>query len=142
MIRNCGECVINLPNAALIDTVVRISNTWGAEIEKFKEFALMPDKVQEVKASLIRECHANFGCRLYDALVDKYNFFIFKVVRAHVAALPKHPETIHYRGEMVCSWSPARSSAESHYCCWGYCELVLVHFYDNILMKNQLPDRL
>jgi hypothetical protein len=32
-------------------------------------------------------------------LVAKYNFFIFEVVKAHVAAVPKHPETLHYTGE-------------------------------------------
>jgi flavin reductase (DIM6/NTAB) family NADH-FMN oxidoreductase RutF len=102
MIRNSGECVINLPTTALIDTVVRIGNTSGAEIDKFKEFALTPDEAHEVEAPLIRECHANFECRLYDdALVDKYNFFIFEVVKAHVAASPKHPETIHYTGDGV-----------------------------------------
>src|SRR4051812_39654501 len=46
--------------------------------------------------------HARFECRLYDdLLVDKYNFFIFEVVKAHVAAVPKHPETLHYTGEGV-----------------------------------------
>ncbi len=102
LIRNSGECVINLPTAALIDTVVRIGNTSGAEIDKFKEFALTPGEAQEVKAPLICECHANFECRLYDdALVDKYNFFVFEVVKAHVAASPKHPKTIHYMGDGV-----------------------------------------
>ncbi len=28
-----------------------------------------------------------------DALVDKFNFFIFEVVKAHVAPTSKHPET-------------------------------------------------
>ena len=41
---------------------------------------------------MIGECYASFECQLYDdALVDKYNFFIFEVVKAHVAAAPKHP---------------------------------------------------
>jgi len=34
-------------------------------------------------------------------LVDKYIFFIFEVVKAHVAAAPKHPETLHDTGEKV-----------------------------------------
>jgi hypothetical protein len=29
------------------------------------------------------------------------NFFIFKVVKAHVASSPKHPETLHYTGNGV-----------------------------------------
>lgn len=102
MIRNSGECVISLPTAEMIDTVVKIGNTSGAEVDKFREFALTPDQAEKVKAPLIRECHASFECRLHDdALVDKYNFFIFEVVKAHVAAAPKHPETIHYTGDGI-----------------------------------------
>ncbi len=40
------------------------------------------------------------GKRRHDgALIDCYNFFIFEVVKAHVAPRPKHPETLHYLGE-------------------------------------------
>ncbi|HEX7089161.1 MAG TPA: flavin reductase family protein [Longimicrobiales bacterium] len=102
MIRESGECVINLPTTALTDVVVGIGNTSGAEMDKFEHFGLTPDEAQEVGAPLIRECHANFECRLHDdALVDRYNFFIFEVVKAHVAASPKHPETLHYTGDGV-----------------------------------------
>ncbi len=102
LIRKSRECVINLPTTALTDTVVKIGNSSGAEIDKFQQFQLTPGNADEVKAPLIRECHANFECRLHDdALVDKYNFFIFEVVKAHVAVSPKHPETIHYTGDGV-----------------------------------------
>ena len=50
-------------------------------------------------APLIAECHANFECRLADdALVDKYNFFIFEAVKAHVAKSPKHPRDAALQG--------------------------------------------
>lgn len=102
MIRNSRECVINVPTTALTDTVVRIGNTSGAEIDKFSEFGLTPAQGCEVEAPLIAECHANFECRLYDdARVDRLNFFVFEVVKAHVAPSPKHPETLHYTGEGV-----------------------------------------
>lgn len=102
MIRNSRECVINLPTTALTDTVVKIGNTSGAEIDKFAAFDLTAEEAQEVEAPLIGECHASFECRLHgDALVERYNFFIFEVVKAHVAASPKHPETLHYTGEGV-----------------------------------------
>jgi flavin reductase (DIM6/NTAB) family NADH-FMN oxidoreductase RutF len=53
-----------------------------------------------VKAPLIRECFASFECRLHDdALVEEYNFFIFEVVKAHVASSRKHPQTLHYKGD-------------------------------------------
>ena len=102
MIRRSGECVINLPTTALTDKVVRIGNTSGAGIDKFRAFGLGADPAAKVEAPLIRECHASFECRLHDdALVEKYNFFIFEVVKAHVAPSPKHPETLHYTGDGV-----------------------------------------
>ena len=102
MIRKSRECVINLPTTALTDTVVRIGNTTGAKIDKFAIFGLTAAQAHSVEAPLIAECHASFECRLFDdALVNKYNFFIFEVVKAHAAARPKHPETLHYTGDGV-----------------------------------------
>jgi flavin reductase (DIM6/NTAB) family NADH-FMN oxidoreductase RutF len=102
MIRDSRECVINLPTTALTDTVVGIGNTTGGEIDKFAHFGLTARKATRVAAPLIAECHANFECRLADdALVAKYNFFVFEVVTAHVAPSPKHPETLHYTGDGV-----------------------------------------
>ena len=102
LIRRSRECVINLPTTDLTDIVVGVGNTTGADIDKFARFALTPQPAARVKAPLIAECHANFECCLADdALVDKYNFFIFEVVKAHVAPSPKHPETLHYTGDGV-----------------------------------------
>jgi flavin reductase (DIM6/NTAB) family NADH-FMN oxidoreductase RutF len=102
LIRTSRQCVISLPTTALTDTVVGIGNTTGAEIDKFAHFGLTAQKAQRVKAPLIAECHAHFECELADdSLVDKYNFFIFEVVKAHVARSPKHPQTLHYTGDGV-----------------------------------------
>jgi len=102
LIRGSGECVINLPTTALTDIVVGIGNSSGRDIDKFATFGLSAEEASAVGAPLIGECHACFECRLYDdALVDRYNFFIFEVVRAHVAKSPKHPETLHYTGDGV-----------------------------------------
>ena len=102
MVRDSGECVINLPTTALTDIVVGIGNSSGDEIDKFAHFGLTADKAEKVAAPLIRECHAGFECRLVeDALVETYNFFVFEVVKAHVAPTPEHPETLHYTGDGV-----------------------------------------
>lgn len=100
MIRASGECVINLPTTAMTDTVVGIGNTTGAQVDKFSRFDLTAQEANEVDAPMIGECHASFECRLHDAaMVEKYNFFIFEVMKAHVASSPKHPETLHYIGD-------------------------------------------
>jgi len=100
LVRRSRECVINLPTFELIDTVVGIGNTSGTDVDKFAHFGLTADAASQVKAPLIRECYANFECRLHDdALADKYGMFVWEVVKAHVAVSPKTPETIHYRGD-------------------------------------------
>lgn len=102
MILRSGECVINLPTTALTDQVVGIGNSSGADVDKFDHFWLTADKGQKVQAPLIRECYANFECRLADdRLVDKYSFFIWEVVSAQAAVSPKHPRTLHYTGDGV-----------------------------------------
>lgn len=102
LVQDSGECVINLPATDLTDKVVKIGNSHGAEVDKFQENDLTPLKAERVSAPLIAECHACFECRLFDdQLVDRYNFFIFEIVKAHVAARPKHPQTLHYTGEGV-----------------------------------------
>jgi flavin reductase (DIM6/NTAB) family NADH-FMN oxidoreductase RutF len=102
LVRRSKECVINLPTTALTDTVVGIGNCSGASVDKFDKFRLTAEPAKKVTAPLIAECHANFECRLKDAsLVERYNFFIFEVVQAHVARRPKHPQTLHYTGDGV-----------------------------------------
>ncbi len=100
LVSESRECVINVPTVDLAAKVVGIGNCSGANVDKFKKFKLTAVKADEVKAPLIGECYANLECRLVDdSLRDKYNFFIFEVVKAHAPRAPKYPKTIHYRGD-------------------------------------------
>ena len=100
LVSRSRECVINVPEAHLARTVAGIGNCSGAEADKFARFKLTAEPAEVVKAPLIAECFANLECKLVDGrLRDKYNFFIFEVVRAHAPAAPKYPKTIHYRGD-------------------------------------------
>jgi len=102
MIEKSGECVINIPTVDLIDKIIGIGNTTGSKIDKFSEFALTPEKSEFVNAPRIKECYANFDCRVIDKhLLPKYNFFILEVVKAQAGRSPKYPKTVHYRGEGV-----------------------------------------
>lgn len=99
LIRKSKECVINVPTTDMAATVVKIGNSTGAEIDKFEEFGLTAVKGDVVLAPLIDECFASFECKLVDSSqVKRYSLFIFEVVKAHVAASPKFPKTLHYRG--------------------------------------------
>jgi flavin reductase (DIM6/NTAB) family NADH-FMN oxidoreductase RutF len=100
LIRRSGECVLNVPTAAMAEAVVGIGNCSGGSVDKFAKFGLTAVEAEMVGAPLIAECYANIECRLHDdALVDDYNFFIFEVVKIHKAVTPKYPETLHYHGQ-------------------------------------------
>lgn len=100
MIRKSGECVINIPTLELIDEIVGVGNCSGAQVDKFERFGLTPLAADKVGAPLIAQCYANLECRLFDKrLIAKYNFFIFEVIKAHVAVAPKYPATVHYTGD-------------------------------------------
>ncbi|MEJ2801810.1 flavin reductase family protein [Comamonadaceae bacterium PP-2] len=99
-IRESGECVINIPTVALVDKVVGIGNTSGADIDKFEHFKLTPEPSRVVRAPRIAESHASLECRVHDAgLAERYGFFILEVVRACAAKAPQNPETLHYQGD-------------------------------------------
>ena len=100
LVRRSKECVINIPTLELAPTVAKIGNCSGARVDKFAAFKLTAQRAEEVMVPLIAQCYANLECKLADdALIDKYNVFIFEVVKAHAAPTPKYPKTIHYRGD-------------------------------------------
>lgn len=100
LVKESKECVINIPTVDIATTTVKIGNCSGRNVDKFKKFKLTPLPGKKVQAPLIKECYANFECKLVDAsLIQKYNLFIFQVVKAHVATSPKFPKTLHYRGD-------------------------------------------
>lgn len=100
MVVNSGECVINIPTADLLEQVIGIGNCSGADTDKFALFGLSAGKAREVGAPLIDECYASFECRLADARPNpNHPLFVWEVVRAHVAATPRLPKTLHYRGD-------------------------------------------
>jgi flavin reductase (DIM6/NTAB) family NADH-FMN oxidoreductase RutF len=102
IIRKSRECIINVPSVELVDEVVGIGNCSGDAVDKFERFHLTPVQGTEVSAPLIRECFVNLECRIADGrLIDRYNFFILEVLKAHVATALNKMRTLHYRGKGI-----------------------------------------
>ena len=102
ILKKTGECVINIPTLELAAKTVRVGNTSGRKIDKFKAFRLTPVAASRVKAPLIDECYANLECQVVDArLADQYNLFILRVLKAWIDPSKKNPRTIHHRGRGV-----------------------------------------
>jgi flavin reductase (DIM6/NTAB) family NADH-FMN oxidoreductase RutF len=93
------ECVIAIPARKLAPKVVKIGNSSGRDIDKFKVFALTPRPATQVAAPLIAECFANLECRVSDMhLVRRYNLFVLEVLAAWRDPTQKNPKTIHHHG--------------------------------------------
>ena len=100
LVSRSRECVINVPTVELAPVVAKIGNCSGADVDKFAAFKLTAVKAEAVKAPLIAQCYASLECKLVDGhLRERYNLFIFEVVKAHAAVAPKYPKTIHYYGD-------------------------------------------
>lgn len=116
LIRKSGQCVINIPTAGMLDTVVGIGNCTGADTDKFTRFSLATAEAARVDVPLLTQCFANLECRLYDKrLIGRYDFFIFEVVKAHVAPSPKYPQTVHYTGDGIFTLSGKQVSRRAKF---------------------------
>jgi flavin reductase (DIM6/NTAB) family NADH-FMN oxidoreductase RutF len=98
-LRDERECVIAIPAVELAPVVVKVGNSSGRTVDKFKKFGLTPLPAELVSPPLIAECFANFECRVVNtSLVDEYNIFILEVMKAWTDPQQKRPRTIHHQG--------------------------------------------
>lgn len=96
------ECVIAIPTVEIAAKVVKVGNSSGRDVDKFKKFRLTALPALQVKAPLIGECYANLECRVVDtAMANKYNLFVLEVVKAWIDPSQKNPRTIHHKGKGV-----------------------------------------
>lgn len=99
LVRRSGQCVINLPTEALLDTLIRVGNCSGREGDKFDRFDLATVPGRRVDAPVIEQCHSAFECSLLEARTTaRCDLFVWEVVHAQVAPVPRRPRTVHYRG--------------------------------------------
>ncbi|WP_375140551.1 flavin reductase family protein [Ideonella azotifigens] len=90
-------------------------------LDKFEHFGLTAQSADDVDAPLIGEAYANFECKLHDgSKVGSFNLFIWEIVKAHVAANPAHPETVHH------FWPKPRCASPGWRCIAGLSAAVLL----------------
>ena len=102
ILKKTNECVIAIPTMELAAKVMRVGNTSGRDIDKFKRFELTAVPASRVKAPLIEECYVNLECKVVDTtMVNKYNFFVIETIKAWINPKIKNPKTIHHLGNGV-----------------------------------------
>ena len=101
-----GECVLSIPTADMLDTVVGIGTCSGADTDKFDRFGLTPLPARHVQAPLIGECLGNIECRV-EEVVDRLSLVLLQGVAAHILLSlfhrdDHHLEEQHTWGKLVC----------------------------------------
>lgn len=99
ILRETGECVINIPTVNLARKVVACGNVSGRVLDKFRKFHLTTEPAAMVKAPLVAECYANLECRVSDtSMVENYCMFVLEIVKAWIDPAVKWPRTMHHTG--------------------------------------------
>lgn len=92
------ECVLAIPTADMIDTVVGIGMCSGADTDKFERFDLTPLRAHHVGAPLIGECLANIECRV-EEIVERLDLVLLKGVAAHIDPDREDKRLLHAVGD-------------------------------------------
>lgn len=82
-IEKTRECVLAIPSADMLDTVVGIGLCSGKDTDKFGKFGIARSKADKVKAPLLDACLANIECRVID-IIEQYGIVILEGVAAHI----------------------------------------------------------
>lgn len=98
-LRKTRECVIAIPAVAMAETVVKVGNCSGRDVDKFSAFGLTKAPAEHVAAPLVAECFANLECWVTDTrLVARHNLFVLEVFKAWIDPSQRKPRTIHHQG--------------------------------------------
>ncbi|MDX2202892.1 MAG: flavin reductase family protein [Hyphomicrobiaceae bacterium] len=97
-LRKTRECVIAIPTVDLLDKVVGIGTSTGADTDKFQKFRLTALPAKQVGAPLIKECLANIECKVVD-LVDRHSIVVLQGVAAHRDHARKEQRMLHAVGD-------------------------------------------
>lgn len=92
------DCVIAIPTAEMLDTVVGIGTCSGEDTDKFAQFPLTRRKAAQVGAPLIAECLANIECRVVD-VIEAYNIVVLDGIAAYQDAGRRERRLIHAVGD-------------------------------------------
>lgn len=92
------ECVIAIPTVDLLDQVVGIGTSSGADTDKFARFGLTPRPAKRVKPPLIKECLAHIECQVVD-IIEQHNIVVLQGVAAHIDPARQERRMLHAVGD-------------------------------------------
>ncbi len=97
-LRDTRECVIAIPSADMIDTVIGVGMCSGADTDKFAKFGLTAEPAKHVAAPLVRDCLANIECRVVD-IVERHGVLVLEGLAAYVDPAHAEKRVLHAVGD-------------------------------------------
>ncbi len=97
-LRRMRECVIAIPTADMLDTVVGIGTCSGSDTDKFAKFGLTAGRGKHVAAPLLEDCLANIECKVID-IVERHNIVVLEGLAAYYDTARKEKRMLHAVGD-------------------------------------------
>ncbi len=92
------DCVLAIPTADMLDTVVGVGTCSGADTDKFARFGLARAPASVVKAPLLPECLANIECRVTE-VIEAENILILQARAAWIDRQRAERRMLHANGD-------------------------------------------
>jgi len=92
------ECVICVPPASMLETVVKIGTVSGKNVDKFKFFGLTAEKGRFVSAPLITECLSCIECKV-ENYIENPGIVLLRAVEVWENTEIKDRRTAHAVGD-------------------------------------------
>ena len=92
------ECVLAIPGADMLDTIVGIGTCSGADTDKFASFGLAPAKGKHVQAPLIAQCLANIECKVVE-IIAPHGIVVLDGLAAYVDRQKPEQRMLHAIGD-------------------------------------------
>ena len=85
LISNSKEFVVNIPTTTILKETDYCGVTSGKDLDKFSKTKLTPEKADNVKVPLIRECPVNIECVLKNRIpLGAHDLFLGEIVQVHM----------------------------------------------------------
>ncbi|TFY82350.1 hypothetical protein EWM64_g1661 [Hericium alpestre] len=118
-LKETSECVIAVPGVDLAEKVIDIGNCNGDKVDKWSQFGFTALQGEEVRAPLVKECLANFECKVKDRrMVGKYALWVLEVVCAWVNEDREEKKTFHHEGDGSLIVDGERLNLREHMTTW------------------------
>ncbi|MDO5640610.1 MAG: flavin reductase family protein [Neisseria sp.] len=92
------QCVVHIPTAGQMETVIAIGTVSGADTDKFTQFGLKSEEAHAINCPIIQGCAAYIECRVAD-YIEQHGIVVLQPVAAGADPLENQQPKFHAVGD-------------------------------------------